>query len=262
MRLRLIILIVPAIFALSCTSSVKDVLKNDEKIEKTDWQDYNLKGEVKSLDETCYFADEPMDLEESIKSRLYVTFSNTGSYIEKSLFGVEDNMIYTEEYQYNDEFLLERIRRTDIEGTCYGICVCNYDDNGNINMQSEYNCEDVLQYNIKITRDDENRVVEMSYLRPDEKENFVIITKKYDSEGNISEMSNMDVLNNIHIVKKFKYDKDGNKIIEEKYSRGIELLEKLSFEYDFDDKGNWITCYEKNQNVVVFIVKRKIEYFE
>jgi hypothetical protein len=262
MKMKLTLLIITVVFAVSCASSVKDNNETDQKNMKTNWQDYNLNSKVKSLDEIRYFANMPMDSEESVKYRQYIEFSQTGLYIEKSFFASRDSLIYTEEYQYNDEYVLQRIRRTNIYNTCYGICNFSYDDDGSIDMMSEYNCEDALQYNIKITCDDENRIVEMNYVRPGEKDSFVTITKKYDSDGNVSEISNMDVHNNSHIVKKFEYDKDGNKIVEETYNRGEELLTTQSFEYEFDENKNWILCYEKNEDNEVFVIKRNLEYFD
>lgn len=82
----------------------------------------------------------------------------------------------------------------------------------------------------------------------------------YDAFGNLSLDSMHTVNDSLCCIRKFVYDKWGNENFVITYSPNGEFLDFDCFEYEYDDRGNWIFRQIYHRGKLVTVVKREFEY--
>lgn len=82
---------------------------------------------------------------------------------------------------------------------------------------------------------------------------------EFDSIGNkIIEM--LYSKENLYSIKHIKYNNNQNITEELTYNTQGKLIEKINYEYKYDEKGNWIERLELNSDIPQIITTRKIHY--
>ena len=79
---------------------------------------------------------------------------------------------------------------------------------------------------------------------------------KYDSKGYLIEEINWD-----NDKTTYKYDDNDNKIEDYTYSADG-TSSKEGFQYNYDNKGNWIECVNYIDGKPIYIIERKLDYYQ
>ncbi|WP_394364220.1 DUF2963 domain-containing protein [Formosa algae] len=82
----------------------------------------------------------------------------------------------------------------------------------------------------------------------------------YDKNGNEKEQIKFNPDGNF-VQMVFEYDKMNNRIIQNSFDKQGKLRRQISFEYVYDDNGNWITNKRSSNGELNMVCERQIEYY-
>ena len=247
--------------------------QNSENLE-SDLVSENLKGKVKSYTEATYYARE--EFGEIIKSKypkideyfkkefnkygniIYKTYYNrSGEEIKKTVneYDENQNLIYRydintnknkttpiEKIKYDeDQNLIERVKFFK-SGKIWFKNLNEYDENGNVVIESKFDSDDNLKKKRIYTYKDKRKIYYINYDKNgdptskteyiyDEKGIKILETTKWYSDGDIS---------------KDFFDEDGNKIRYIGYYSNGSIRKKMEFEYDKDGNQTAIIHYDED----------------
>ena len=264
-----LIILITSILFISCQETKET--KKHKQIEKSDIQNLELNGKVKSLEEKEFEATEKFG--ESVKSKFKLwtitLFNSTGYKIEEKSFYEDGSISSVNNYNYNNENKI--IKETYKCGDRNTKCIYRYDKYGN-NIEfisyenSEISSKQVMKYDKKKNQVDwrlyeYDGVLNRKKISKYDKDNFKIeeliyefngvncvyfgkSVMKYDENGNLIENNDFDEKGERNFLCKYVYDKKGNELdkvivnqenLERKNTRKFNTFGHCSEEFSYTD---------------------------
>lgn len=233
---------------------------------KTDWDEMELKGKVKSLQtkETHRYKKNGVFTPWENSYGHLTRFNNTGYRTEFSEFFGNDSLAYKITYTYKpkekkadlayfNKNLKPTIRKTYIhdnkgrrieqieyntDGQLDHRYTYEYDDRGNLTRVGSYKKDGTLYSNTTYKYDNKDNRTDYILETP----GYATSSKKfmYDAKRNIIEEFWYNGKGGIDFRFVRSYDAKGNKIQESSYKGGDKLIGTTNWTYEYDSKGNWI----------------------
>lgn len=251
------------------------------------WQE--VSGKVKSIRTTGYNAKEKFGeisegdvlYDESINN--LIEFNKDGNITEISYFDQEGDLAKKSIFVFNDEGKVSKVNTYDGDGDEIGRTIYTYNEDNNVTMIVYYDKDGNIDYTQQMEWDGDKCI----------KQQFL---NEYSDGG-----YNMNEYKGDHLVKSVIYDKTGKKtgeyteyendkmtkIVKPEFTVSLTYNDKglctsiengiiyntnsymfsegdsFIYEYEYDDKGNWIRKVEKVKNSMkakrIFV--REIEYY-
>lgn len=238
-----------------------------ELTKKSDLQQKNLKGKVKSLKEFNYNAT----LKNNKIKKKEINFYGENIY---SLYNLQGNL--TQKYIFFDKDKIKE-KYTYVYDKNYNKSeekFYSYDDNVKANGSYKYNSDgNLLEYYFRYENSDfldtktiyqydkNHNLVELNLYHFDN-HLFSNYTYKYDNKHNLIE-ENKTMGQDHHIKTIYQYNKD-NELISSEVSDNYNIFNrKETYQYTkYDQKGNWIERIEYLNGKPYTITEREIEYYE
>ncbi|MBL4670224.1 MAG: hypothetical protein HRT73_06960 [Flavobacteriales bacterium] len=251
---KIVFLFISALFILSCDPNNSSFDRNN-----TDWNKFQLKGDVKSFREIKFLAVDNFSIisnGEKVK-HLYnkeVLFNLDGNKIEKNDYIPDGTLANRTVYLYKKGVLVE-YNNYDSQGMLFGtgryetnvdhqVTTLNYKT-----TDGRYNWSESYQY------DNSGNITEIKRFKTekaiDKKELYA-----FNTEGNIVS-SEFHKGNNLISKSDYNYDEEGN-FEQLNFSNSI----VYSYKYNYDAKGNWIKKIIFENDNPSGILIRDIEYFD
>ncbi len=265
MKSRIVLFLAVIVVFASCNNRTE---KKEEPIKQksfgtSDWETMKLIGEVKSINEIKYYRfTEPDSPKNKIANRIQIVFNENGFLLEKSNFGSENILIYSEGYEYDDNGKLIKISMTNIDRQCMGYKECKLDENGLLIAQIDKNCDNEIRSNVEMKYNAAGKVSEIAYLSVDKKDLLMKLTYLYDDKDNLIESTFFEVTNAVETKTKYTYEEHGLESTRESFNSAGKVTESLQFEYEFDKNSNWIKRKISQAGVLKFVIEREIVYYQ
>ncbi|PWJ42143.1 hypothetical protein [Sediminitomix flava] len=174
----------------------------------------------------------------------------------------EDEPTYKTIYEFSKDKpsqLLSSVLYEFVDNTKAGKTDYFYDKKGNLigrkNMNSadETNVEEVFEY---------KKRQKVRYKKYIASEQYTIIQEyEYNKQKLVSQILSKSITGQVQTKKVLAYDENGNLLSSRIYNPDDQLAEERTFEYTFDDKGNWVQKVVIENGEPYFMTVRKIEYF-
>lgn len=245
---------------INCTSCQS----NNVIVEKSDLEKENLKGRIKTI-----------KIYQGPLLMIYSEYNKDG-YIQKNIsYNFQGQVGIDIEYFYSDKYLIEKMTKYD-DSTFYKI---HYKRN-NVGQVEE---EDITSTNSKIDSrtfyeyDSSNRISKMAYIS----KNAISYCYTYEYGDRFKKEIHCKLgliylyeYTNGLVSKRTEYESNGEVLKEKLYEYNqnrdiileIELMnnketDRIQYEYNYDNKGNWIDRSSKNKVGMKLEWKRIIEYY-
>lgn len=264
--------------------------QKDESVVKNDWLNDKLNGRVASYRITNYLA--ALDLGELYPSDIIgaegrILYNEKGFRTEE--FWRFNDETSRKEYRYDGDNCVELLSfnpNKEIEER--GVFV--YDKNGVLQEELYYNAHNKVFAKLEYTFDERGNLIELLEYDPDgmleesqkskfkddlEQERYtyyydahnVLVTKyeyRYDKSRNLIEGLLFDDSKNLLGRWVYAYDNYRNVVSEESFDADNVLVEKRTYDYKYDEHGNWIEriTYDGIENEPRVITKRQFDYFD
>lgn len=256
-----------------------------------DTSDRNLRGNVKSIREYSYKAVVKFGKTQKAERKInevgyhdeHVIFNRNGDFIEINSYNSRGELTKKEIYKYDDNNNIEiNIYNPDgslkekvidkydaswnfIESSTYlpdGSLLSNYFfkyiNNGEI-IEASFYSGTILTYKCFDKYDSNGNSIESGTLN--EYNIYMVNKSKYDDKGNVIEWNYYDDGDSIIMKISYKYDNKNNLIVSNEYNDDGSISSKYIYKYEYDVMGNWINKIEIKNNTALYIIERKIEYF-
>ena len=229
------------------------------------------------------------DDEKLIKTEFYIADKlSTSTVVEKASNGTfkeiktdhtAEKIQSIKEYDQHENLIKESIYQK--KDTIYK--TCTYDANANLIEEVKVSKFRPRSVRSTYTYNDKNLMVEQSNYEFDGKlesktiykyrsdETFEEVMKenshgvkdrhKYDENGLKVEHAYSRDGNNWQVLEVREYNRQGDQIKRVSFTKEGDLLKDRSFEYKYDDKGNWIEKIKKYGDRISMTTKRTIEYY-
>jgi len=266
--------------------------------QKSDLDKENLKGNVKSLRQVSFYAVEKFGAitkgkrggESLIESNdFHNKYNEKGFLIERNSY-LDGTLYLIEIYTYDDNDNNIEVFQSTSEGE-NGKVIYNYDDKGNLIEENSYYPDDSLKASYKYTNkydNNDNLIEQNTYLSNGslswreiytyDKNGKLIENNKYQSNGSFDNKDTFKYDNNGYLIEitrylpdsslyykdRYIYDEKGNPI-ERNYDRPSDGKFTTSFkdtyQYDYDEKNNWIKKVHFKDKIPKHIIEREIKYY-
>lgn len=271
--------------------------KNAQKVRKNDWNEMNLQGPVKSLNEASFEAISRLgNIEKGDRKRQsypdydkFFIFDDKGNIIVKEEYEWDDKLFTKTVYQFSgprdtveintynrERSLITRFvqlfdkKGNIIETISYGgegdyrrKSTYHYDDLGNCIKTNEYNSDGKFSYYSVYQYDNSANMIESEDRSADGTLNYRT-SFEYDNKNNMTKKTYEYRFDGANWSCIYKYDDMGN-VIEETLSDNIGkskiITSTIAKKYTFDKMRNWVKLIETINERPVSIIERKIEYF-
>lgn len=187
----------------------------------------------------------------------------------------------------NDEgWVVERIEKSN--GIQYAYSTMRYDEDGNMTVINSYNQDKELVFRYVMTYDTAGQRIQTNIY--DDLELLANRTETtYDSTGQVTRETIYNYKGQAVERSEFSYDSSGN-LSERKFFEGVPLklveheimkwntegymsfykkplpstgeVVTWTYDYEYDEQGNWVVQNQYRNDVLFYIVERKITYFE
>lgn len=254
---------------------------------KNDLTDLKLKGKVKSLTETEFkkiLVDKSGEIQKApiIINKYIYFFNDTGNIFEEDYYGLNDDFKYKDIYKYDDKGnLIERNRNNltsyknsyvydekdniiedsgyNSNSNSYEKTTFEYDNKGNIIVKTRFDINDSLISRDTCKYDTKGNKIESRFYT---KSTALKLSYKYDNNGNRIE-EYWCWLANSSFMKKIisKYNDKGNVIEAYSYKADGSIDNKFTYNYDYDEAGNWIKKTPFENGTAKNSIERKIVYY-
>ena len=274
--------------AIACNRSVP--------IDKNSWLIDELKGDVKCMSRIEYEAIDSMN--QTIKGKavddkegfgnIRLTYNNRGYWTEYRSHSADGSPIWTEKPEYDNDGSMRMIGRRDYKydsilwrkyiyiheknsgNVSAAFCrnaadsllwrlACRYDKDGNIVESCRYNDAGARESKKLYVYDEKGNVIKITSFNGNNES--TTSTHQYDENGNRTEIREYD--ENVDLIKRtvYFYNDSGLRSESHVYNDKNILDKRLSYDYRYDRKGNWIEKIEFLNDKAVKITERQIEYF-
>ena len=257
-------------------------------MQQTDWDKYAVTGKVKSIYLTTKFNGEVSEDEiESYNYNSLVEFDENGNITVDAIINDNGKIGCKHLYVYDDNNLLKKIENYLGDGCKLNCTVFSYDDNDKVVKEVSYPClGDFLSIiqkewdgdkliKSKFEDKDFHGTLSAGYTIYEYDGDELVKTIEYDASGKptgeYSEYKNNKATKivNPKYTSTFEYNDKGLCISSVNGRNGERNLsisidgESYLYEYEYDEKGNWIKKIEKDMKSkkARYIYKREIEYY-
>jgi hypothetical protein len=265
---------------------------NKQKVSnKNDLEKWKLQGQVKSLRESSFWANEIFG--ELTKLSKYdgkqIVFNEIGNITQHIVFNVSDNLTRRSKFNYDSNNKLAEEFVYMPNGQLLSKRTYKYDKSANIIEEIEYSNHGNLSSKKKLTYDNKGKVTEEKIYHSDgrlfssTKYKYLEVEKQVEikryiimSDGTIEDHHQLKKIdNNGNETENIFYDSDGNIIRKEinKYDARGSLIESKTIyllfdnkehvifnKYEYDGNGNWIKMY--HYGALKSITEREIVYYK
>lgn len=270
------------------------LLNCDKKI--NDRHRRNLFGKVKSVTHSSFEAiykfgevlkGKKIPNPSFFNQNFFVKFNNFGNEIELIEWELNGSIKQHSFAKYDKENRLKQVITNDSKGKLiYRLDFLNgknnkpsdkfiYDSKGNLEGTNKfiynkndlivesiyYNSEGKEEGKIKNKYDEKNNLIELIYIDKDNEASHHKRTFKFNSKNFNTEINEFDWEGSLEMKYIYDYDSHGNVIEDYKYKSDGSLYEKRTYEYSFDEKGNWIKKVITKNDKPEFVIFREIEYY-
>jgi hypothetical protein len=264
-------------------------------------KEMNIMGKVKSVKETAYQAEVKFGIIEKgnktildrdfggfgYEKDIFLTF-NYNENVEVICYYERDGALsYKDIYSYDENSYLIEINRYHSDGALTTKFTYKYDDNKNPIEMCNFNSKGKMYVKKSAKYDDKGNLIEYIYGLPDgsfgplseklffkynedgykiQEDRYIPLSHenggglytdllKYDNKGNLIEKKHYRH-GNLTLQDFFKYDENNNII------QTFRLNDyKKTYDYVYDDKGNWIKRIEYVNGIPKYILVRELEYY-
>jgi len=284
MRTRMFVLATLLLFAWSC---------KEKQTIKTDAQNLNLKGNVKSVSTISYYA---IDVDGNISTGERGR-KNSWEKDKLTLFNVNGNVTEIQFFDSYDKPTGKREVNYDEVGRA--VVEISYDASGEIDFrrtftldvkgnrieERNYDSLGNLQFRSTSTFDSKGNEVESIWYNPDGTTDCLWVSE-FDKNGNRVKMTRYDQDGGVEVIFAFTYGERGRIVEESELKPDGALLRKKTFDcdenchvieevivekdgtvakwkydYELDDNNNWVKRIEYHNGIPKFVVVRTIEYY-
>lgn len=185
-------------------------------------------------------------------------YDNRGNVIEKIDYLNFEKPQFKTVYEYNDDNNLVSETKYDKAGNVLYKTVSDYDNKLLIKTET-LNADGSLEYSKEMKYDDKGNTV------------FVSVYDKFSDRKIQDEFEYDDKGNKIKVLKSengshlftttYSYDEHNNLKIITVTDNSSEITENIEYEYEYDNKGNWVRKSITLNGVLKYIVERTITYF-
>lgn len=195
-------------------------------------------------------------------------------------FDAVDEELYRNliDYQYDGDLILEKLSRNpDSEG--YSKTIYHYDQASNLIEEKFFIDEELIDWK-QYEYNEKNQKIGFSQLNSQGDLLFKTVYT-YDAQGYLIEDKSLSNNGHVNIGKSYEYDAYGYLLKERTYSpyhqdsrhynsKGDLILEenekeaevyKSEYQYQYDEKGNWIERKKYKDGIYTFTTKREIIYY-
>jgi len=254
----------------SCGNKTSNKIEQDKK--HTGWDDYGLKGEVKSLRQISSYKAvnkfgkiQKGDMDDYYSENVYVLFNKKGNQVE--LNWVEWNWYKSDgslgskwTYKYDNKGNQIETNRYKSDGSLGSKWTYKYDNKGNKVEENLYNSDGSLDSKWTYKYDNKGNQVERDSYKSDGSL-YWKWTYKYDDKGNPVEWNNYKSDGSLGSKCTYKYDNKGNLVEENSYMSDGSLNYQRTYTYTYDKKGNWNKQITFKNTIPQTIIEREIVYF-
>ena len=194
----------------------------------------------------------------------YIFMSSALRYVK--LYSSKKGLLTTRQYKYNDEGNLSLIKYFSGEREFLGTKEYSYDDNGNL-LSIFFNRTDftLVETNLRYNGLGDS-YVESCHISDENLDKEYV---KIDTLGNVAETYRYiytDAPKGIALSNKYRYNKNNllaEKIFVKSVGKDCHIIKerKSTYEYNYDEKSNWIGRIESIDGVPSYSETREIEYF-
>ncbi len=261
---------------------------------KTDLQEMSVQGKAKRITELQYLAVEKFGkVEKGDPYRpegwdLIMDFDEQGYFSKTTSIDVQGEAVGYTDYLYNEQKQLVELLNYDAEGGFSDKALRTFDEKGRVYEVAMINSNGGINGSVLVDYNDKARTVtETSYnaqgkqmrkeVRQLNKKSLPVETRIYDGKNNLinhrTETFGKNGLResltvflpedgSIEMNITFKYDKKGNLILQKGTDNEGQQFLPQRYEYEFDERGNWIKRVEYSGESPEFVLERQFEYYE
>ena len=258
----------------------------------SEWGGQDLKGQVKSIKTTIYYADEKFGeiskgdvyswksyqfdskgecIENTNSDESYLKYenkyNNQNKLIEKNFYHLDGTLIGKRVNKYNNEEIAQTIIYGE-DGSLSDKYLYKYNDNTKNCETIEYNNNGIL---ICKWLHDKNRNLLEIYEYSDSDGSLNTRQKyEYDSNGKLNRALVYDIYDKLQ--KEYSYNENADAIMEKSYSYSYDddyndvatPTIEYTYQYKYDNKKNWIEriAFKSEAEIVISIQAREIEYYK
>ncbi|MBN2778762.1 MAG: hypothetical protein JXR36_14045 [Bacteroidales bacterium] len=253
-----------AVIISSCSASVNQ--EKDDNSQKpnviSDLEKSSLKGEIKSIDERRYYYDYNADSilgKGDLETRHRTSYNDKGFVESVEYFGSENYLISKTVNFYGEDNLRDSSQIFKEEGKLDGYKKYFHNELGLLMTTENYLADGDMHTVEVITYDSNNNPTKLEMFIRGENEASVVTTKFFDENNKLIKSEFEDKSQGICTVVEYYYDDSGafeKRIVTEHDSNIKDVYE---YEYEYDDKGNWITKVEIRNGRKSFLIERQID---
>ncbi len=229
---------------------------------KNGWDNYNIKGEVKTIRESSYNAVERFGkVEKGDEARRGKTlnFDSNGKLTEEDIYiGVSLSAKVIHHYDEQNKGIESLIYNAS--GSLDSKAIYHYDNKNNNLDVIYYNSDGDFDYKFSYKYNDKGFNTE-EYLYVDEVNYSYKITYKYDNKGKRIEKVKYKPSTSFQIRETYVNDDKGNNIQTFMYDSDGICFAKFTYKYEYDEKDNWIKQITYKDKKPVELTEREIEYY-
>ena len=267
-------------------------------LEDNDWNDYGLKGKVKSFKMTTYKAEihfgnivKGERVEDLLDDRDKEYFFDVNGNVRRvNDFNQDGTIRYRLEYKYDENGRNYETNSYRGDGILDDKCINRFNNKGKVDLRNNYNTEGKLYRSEYLRYNDKELISERKLIYNDG--SSTIISYKYNADSKLilenwiydsifkEEHKELNIDNSFSL---YEYDNNGNKI-EEVWSSGTKftykynnqntlieiykfaddgsLIERQKFTYEYDKIGNWIKRITYLNDKPIYIKERLFEYYD
>lgn len=254
---------------------------------------YEVKGKVNHLTIRHYYAEENNG--EIVKGEpnlegepdQTITFDKNGYISQVYFYGESDSLDIKLVREYNDKHLCIGETRYDANGYVLSDWIWFYDDNNNNTERVQVMMDSTLYTSMKLYYDDKNQLIAQKSMpnpqsgyfdstywvlddlgRQTEEQNHgyygLYGTKKvmYEAKSDLpAKIWFYDDYDELNYIVDIQYNNSDLVKIANQYDPDSTLVMSVSFEYTFDDKGNWVTKVLSYDGEPAAYEERRIIYY-
>ncbi|MBK7566251.1 MAG: hypothetical protein IPI31_00335 [Bacteroidetes bacterium] len=223
-----------------------------------------LKGEINSSKEIFFNKNGNMMEQISNYSDGSLEYKNTYKYDENGNL-IEDSSSYwgfnsVSKYLYDEAGNLLQMDYMNTEDSLILRYIYKYDIDGRMAENSSYNSNGELHEKIKYKYDEMGNIVETTSTNPNPLLNDITYYK-HDLKGNMLEVNSKYPDGSQNYLNTYEYDEKGNVIKSHKEGIVFHNVTELTFQYEFDKVGNWISMISFKGEVAETLTERTINYY-
>lgn len=227
--------------------------------QKNDLQKENLHGNIKSVRETAYevtYNDagklDKGEIKEFIFDNSLKKFNEQGNITEEIWYDFENIQDSKRtNTQYNAKGLPTEALIEEKDGSSIKVSL-KYDEKGNLLEEIFHRKEGQEKFSYKYDQKG-NRIEHTAY--------DIKYSYQYNDKGQVIEENIHDEMDKISTKTIIKYDKKGNFIKKTAHYLDVSTKENYTYQYTYDQKGNWVKRIEYKDKNPIQITERVIEYY-